>query len=404
MTPLRPNGEILLQQDVIMDEFGTWTFHFPLPDGEEDITGIYRLQLSLPSNPLPVAERKIPCEVFRRNAFRAEWKLDVPKIEPRQFTAELHAVDWNGTPLSNAEVRVSIHSDGPGISLQETGTPQSTLTTTLRTDAHGKVGLQGYIAGDFPAKAQGESWLSICGSIINDRQEVLEAGEASECFYSADFRADFDDIDRIRLHPTIDEEEAYYLPREQKIRVRILGSVKEIRRFSDCISLITTNEQCLFDREFTVPSHCENGIQLPLQELYRQAEESDPLCILISGTDAKGRSYNGKFFHFFDADSLNEEQDEDEFAVDINSSVQEGTLHVEVDAPAAGEALVLIQSRRGTRVVPTHVKGGEETISLPLLPEETGTLICRYLQIGPAEDNLYHTLNIGWDERHVPRP
>ena len=403
LTILRPNKEILLQQDVSTDEFGTWSFSFTLPSEEEDITGLYEVNLALPGLQHSTG-KEIPCELFRRNSFRADLKLSVPQIAPERFTAELHAVDLNGMPLSHAEVRVNILSEGPGISLQENGTPQKALTATLRTDDRGHALIQGYITGEFPPESRGIAALRISAEIADDRQNRLQTNQEEEWIYSADFQVDFDGEDRLFLHHI---KELTVLSREQKLRVRILGDVSDTQRLSDCISQDLIREQCLYDAELTVPTDCEDGISLPLQELARQVvitRESRRLRILVSGADAAGRAYHAEFTHYCDPEEEEEEWDEDAESVYLDCTVNNGMAEAEIEAPHAGEALMLITSRTGTRVIPLSVRGGEETISCPLLPEENGSVIFQFLQFDRDSSNNFNIRQAGRDYQYIPRP
>ncbi len=404
LTILRPNKEILLQQDVRTDEFGTWSFSFTLPTGEEDTTGLYEVNLVLPGLPHSI-RREIPCELFRRNSFRADLKLSVPQIAPEGFTAELHAVDLNGMPLSQAEVRVNILSEGPGISLQENGIPQEALTATLRTDDRGRALIQGYITGEFPPQSRGIAALRIGAEITDERQNLLQTNQEVEWIYAADFQVDFDGEYRLFLHHI---KELTVLSREQKLRVRILGDVSDTQRLSDCISQDIIREKCLYDAELTVPADCEDGISLPLQELARQvAIESRRLRILVSGADAAGRAYQAEFTCYCDPAEEEEEEeewDEDADSVYLDCTVNNGMAEAEIEAPHAGEAMLLITSRIGTRIIPLSVRGGEETISFPLLPEENGSVIFQFLQFDRDSSNNFNIRQAGRDYQHIPRP
>ena len=405
LTVYRENEEILLQQEVSADELGTWEYSFTLPDGEEDITGSYRVVVKLPGTKFST-ECDIPCEFFRRNAFQTKWQLRVPKIAPREFTAELHAADLNGTPLSRAEVEVNVYSGGPGISLQPNGSPQKTLRTTLRTDERGTAVLHGYFTGGFPAESNGVGRLSISGSIANDRQEYMEMEGITTYIYAADFRAGLCG-DTLWLHAVSDDEEMHESPlrREQKLRIRILGSVCETQTLSDCISKDTIREQCLDEREWTVPANCEDGVVLPLKEHCKKALDSFPLRIFISGTDASGRIYNDEWRHDFIAEEAeDEEEEEDEEESCLSCTHHEGNLEVELYAARAGEALLRIDSRSGSRIVPLTVKGGEESFTIPLKPNETGSLVCHLLQTTCDSEGWFSGLQSDIDIEFVPRP
>ena len=402
LTVYRANEEILLQHEIKADELGTWEYSFPLPDGEEDVTGVYRIVVNLPGCKYS-AERRIPCEFFRRNAFQTKWQLHVPRIAPGEFTAELHAADLNGTPLSRAEVDVNVCSGGPGISLQPNGTPAKTLRTTLHTDERGTAVLHGYFTGNFPPLANGVAQLSISGSVANDRQEYLETEDISAYIYAADFRVDLCD-DTLWLQAVSDDDalHEYPLRREQKLRIRILGHVGETQQLSDCISKVVIREQCLDDREWTVPSNCENGMELPLKELCKKAVDSFPLRILISGTDAFGRIYNDEWRYDFIAEDEEDMDEEDESC--LSCSLREGALEAELNTPRAGEALLLISSRKGTRLIPLTVKGGEEKFTIPLNAGETGSLICHLLQTTRDSLGCFSRLQSDMDYLFVPRP
>ncbi len=403
LTVYRANEEILLQQEITADELGTWQYSFTLPNGEEDITGNYRVVVNLPGTEYS-AEQKIPCEFFRRNAFQTKWQLRAPLIAPGEFTAELHAADLNGTPLSRAEVEVHVNSGGPGISLQPNGKPEKTIRTTLHTDERGIAVLHGYFIGDFPPSALGVSRLSISGSIANDRQEYRETEGISTYIYAADFRADLND-DTLRLYAVSDDTAIHErtLRREQKLRIRILGHVYETQKLSDYISKVTIREQCLDDREWTVPAYCENGVVLPLKELCKKAVDSFPLRILISGTDSSGRIYNDEMRDDFIEEEEEENEDEDDESC-LSCTHREGALEVELNAPRAGEALLLINSRSGARIIPLTVKGGEESFTIPLHTSETGSLVCHLLQTTRDSMGWFSRLQSDFDALFVPRP
>ncbi len=396
----KPNGEILLKRDLSLDAFGAWADSFSLPTGEDDITGHYTVTASLPGKRSATESIRIPCEVFRRDAFEANATLHVNQtIAPRTFTATVQAKDLNGTPLSNATLDLNISCTHDMISLKPEDSPVSHIKTSAKTDSQGQFTLQGCINGNYSPHAAGHAGISIAGSVANDRQEYKKLAPVSCSFYAADFMPNLQGK-RLLLYKA-DTDNEIPLDREQKLLVRIMGQVTQQELLPGGIVISQTSEKCVFEQEITIPANCTGGYLLPLDDIRDIPGLHDNRAeIHVSGADSAGRQLQAiMMWHPWWRDHSEEEKEPA-----LHVAHEQGKLQLQVESRRAGEALIGIHSRKGSRVLTMKVSGNKDTLNIPLHEGEDGELNIQFMQTMQGKSQLYTNWSTADQTCRVPRP
>ena len=402
LTVLRPNGEILLNRDITPDEYGCWAHSFPLPEGDEDITGNYRVKLEAPGKTLSGDTLFLSCQVFRRDAFTAELKLQAAPICPDRFTVSVRAMDFNGTPLSNAEAELKVSCSAPMLSREAGENPADTLSFRIKTDAQGSASASGIITPDFPIHLNGQVFLSVSGSVVNDRKEYLQLPSKHARIHAADFTAE-QHRSTIRLRTVATEPGI--LPREQAVHVRVSADIMQTEKLPNGIVITRQQEKCLLEKDITIPANCEEGIPLPLNKLYQEAGTPRRLDIRISGTDPAGRRLESlRHYYRWDAQDEGESESEAQENTQITIVPETNTLRAALQTHRAGEALLVLQSRRGIRAIPLRVQGKKETQRIPLMEGENGHISCQLFQPAEGKSKLFTEWVSDSDSCIVPRP
>ena len=384
----RPNRELLFRRDITPDEYGCWAHSFTLPNGEEDVTGKYRVELDAPGEALDDNNPILSCQVFRRDAFSAEISLAAAPIRPDTFSVSLQATDLNGTPLSNAEAELNLSCSAPMLSRTAGEKPVESLQFRVKTDAQGKADISGIITPDFPRRLNGQAWLSVRGSIVNDRGEYLQLPDESQRIYAADFTASLSHSSLL-LHTAGSRDEP--LPRDQTVHVRVCADTIQEEKLPGGIIIARQQETCLLEQDITVPANCESGIPLPLSELFEKANSRRPLTVLVSGTDSAGRKLETHLnYYIWDAhEERNEPAARAQEITRITAKPAQQGLHLELQTHRAGDALLVLHSPRGIRCIPIRVQGKQELQDLPLQEGESGSITCQLLQPAAGKNNLY---------------
>ncbi len=384
----RPNRELLFRRDITPDEYGCWAHSFSLPDGEEDVTGKYRVELDAPGEQLDENSPVLSCQVFRRDSFTAEISLKAAPICPDTFSVSLQATDLNGTPLSNAEAELNLSCSAPMLSRTAGEKPVESLQFRVKTDAQGKADISGIITPDFPRRLNGQAWLSVRGSIVNDRGEYLQLPDESQRIYAADFTASLSHSSLL-LHTAGSRDEP--LPRDQTVHVRVCADTIQEEKLPGGIIIARQQETCLLEQDITVPANCESGIPLPLSELFEKANSRRPLTVLVSGTDSAGRKLETHLsYYIWDAhEERNEPAARAQKITRITAKPAQQGLHLELQTHRAGDALLVLHSPRGIRCIPIRVQGKQEIQNIPLQEGESGRITCQLLQTAAGKNNLY---------------
>ena len=402
LTVRRPNGERLLQQDLTPDEFGAWAHSFSLPTGEEDITGDYRISVSAPGQKnINGGQLSVSCQIFRRDAFEAESELQVASILPEQYTVNIKATDLNGTPLSRAAVQLTVVCSEPMLLPDGEGSPRSQQSIRLTTDAQGMAAYTGKIKTPFAADSLGKAWLTVHGSIANDREEQLVLPRIHQQFFAADFTPQ---IEGERLLLMESAANPNPLAREQSVHIRALAMVQKREQLPGGIVFTRQEEQCVLEQDVTVPANCADGVPLPLTDILKRPELAGVrhLDIRISGTDSAGRKLEvRRNWHAWVASLDNESEEERKTGLSVNAD--NGALRLKLQTHCPGDVLLVVHSRKGARPVILQAKGGEETISLPLQEGENGSIRCQLLRPLPGEEGLYTDWISREDDCTIPR-
>ena len=398
----RPNGDILFRRDITPDEYGSWAHSFPLPNGEEDVTGNYRVELNAPGERLDDNRLILPCQVFRRDTFAAEITMEAASIRPDTFNISVQATDLNGTPLSNAEAELTLSCSAPMLSRTAGEKPAKSLNFRVKTDAQGNAGISGIITQDFPLHLNGQAWLSVQGSVVNDRQEYLQLPDVNQRVYAADFTAS---LHRSALCLYAADTQTK-LGREQTVHVRVCADTIQEKTLPGGICIAWSQETCLLEQDITVPANCESGIPLPLAELFERANNSRQLKVLVSGTDSAGRKLETRL-RYYTWEAREEQDDATTRAQDITritaKPTQQGLL-LQLQTHRAGDALLVLQSLKGIRAIPIRVQGKPETQHLPLQEGESGHLACQLLQPTEGKNKLFTEWVSTDDSCIIPRP
>ncbi len=399
----RPNRELLFRRDITPDVYGCWTHSFSLPDGEEDVTGNYRVELEVPGKQLEENSPILSCQVFRRDSFTAGISLKADPICPDTFSVSLQATDLNGTPLSNAEAELNLSCSAPMLSRTEGEKPAESLQFRVKTDAQGKADISGIITPDFPPRLNGQTRLSVRGSVVNDRGEYLQLPDKHQRIYAADFTASLNQS-ALLLHKAGDRDAL--LPREQTVHVRVCADTMQEEKLPGGIIIARRQETCLLEQDITVPANCEPGIPLPLAELMEKTNNRRSLTVLVSGTDAAGRKLESRLgYYIWDAhEEQNGSAGSAQKITRITAKPAQQGLQLQLQTHRAGDALLVLQSPRGIRCIPIRVQGKQEVQNLPLLEGESGSITCQLLQTAAGKNNLYTEWVSDYAHCIVPRP
>ncbi len=372
----KPDREVLLQRDICPDEFGAWSDCFTLAEREDDTTGHYLVRVSIPGHLQATHQTSINCQVFRRDAFEASLKTKIEPIAPRAFTVNINATDLNGAPLHHAEVELRLNCSDKLLSLSPNEAPDTFITTKARTDAQGRLSICGHIAPAFSPESAGTAHLTISATIANDRQEYRKLEPEHITLYAADFVPVLRGKNLYLFQATQPEKA---LAREQKLHVRIMARKTQREELAGGLSISRSSEQCIFDKEVVIPSDSKDGFPLPLDD----SDQEEISCIQIKGSDPAGRELACQLpWHPWWRTPSNRQGEN-------KLTVQDSALEWHIDDFHSGEALLFLHSRRGTRSQWLTLKGGEESLRIPLQADENGELRCQLLQWQKDEKGLY---------------
>lgn len=379
VTARKPNGEVLQQKNVRVNEHGAFEYELTLPAGDEDVTGDYRIMIQSGNYR---AYAYVPCQVFRRDAFELKTELTMDSVRPTEYSLKLTATDLNGTPLSGGTAKVQTT-----LQVKGTGMPATPTTHNLTLGADGTATITGKV-GEMPDSAV-DSWLSVTGEVANDRQEMRRLPGVHRNFYPADFMASLADSDRLTLMSVGDgEQRNKVLNRDQMVHLRLISRLPREKKFPNGVCIADSVRLPLWEGDVTVPADCGQGMSTGLYErwlrfadsLTRSAEHANPPMIVeLTATDAAGRKLAQTFRPY---------RPRREFSRPGHMNF--GSCKAEVDGAALkvqawfrreGQVVAVLRSVHGVRALPVQqVKEGLNEFTLPLQPGETGEVNLCFMQ------------------------
>ncbi|MGN0811043.1 MAG: MG2 domain-containing protein [Akkermansia muciniphila] len=445
----RPNGEQLLQRDVPVDEFGTFSFEFELPKGEEDVTGDYDVTFSAGDSTIC---EEVSAEVFRRDSMEAETGLTVQRIAPGESTYTIRAKDLSGVAIGNARAFLTINSDVklniPGakdVTGQEGNSPedgmvyirlpqrienQYSYTLTAPLNQAGELDLKFTPLVEQPHNGHS---VSIRAELRNDREEVLRLQPKSERFYSADFRANVSMKDSGGVRPlNLDEQQksalSIYLSsveaqpsrREQKVHVKVSGTESTTKYLPNGFSITTCKDSVLLEQDVTATVFDSTDRDAtPTEIALPDKQNFSDLRVELTGTDAAGRAMrleenlHPMWRYYREPEEKLPEPEIRELAYTGETAApRPGTqrdlaavergVRAKVLARAAGTAFLVRNGGSGLKVEPREFAEGETTVSLPLALADEGEVVLQVLQ--PIKDATGFYTDFAGDTESVSVP
>lgn len=347
----RPNGETLLEKELALSEFGSFSIDLRLPDGEEDVAGAYSVEVSAGGRE---ESMDILCQVFRRNAFVASLAVDVEKVAPQKVSLKVRADDYSGVPLCHAKVELKLRS---GSEME---------THHLMTDAGGTAELE------LPMK---QSWLNrgeleVEGSVCNDREEYVTLPLQHKTFSSADFRINY----RHGLLYLTDALSGEPLTRAQNISITLKLEGMRSTNLRTCFAVWEETTKTVGGCELTIPAHSRQGVPLPpnmLKMLREHGVEEEStrfrMKLEIRGRDAAGREtvYSG----IPSVDTGKAETD-----LLLRAEPMGNCMRLQFHSPRKGPVHVFIGCGERLRHVQKHAEQGELALDVRLQRHEEGVV------------------------------
>ncbi len=407
----RPNGTRLLEKKLRVNEYGAFSVDFTLPEGDEDVTGEYRVMAL--SNDFR-AYSYVSCQVFRRDSFEVKKEVTMQSVRPSEYTVKVTATDLNGMPLSggklklNTEVMLGKPTKG--------GSPQDNHQSETHHLTLGKDGTATY-TGKLPELEPASVYnvLSVSGEVRNDREEVQRLAGSSQSFYPADFTGRLKEQDTLLLDKVVKSgERSSVLDREQTVNLRLLSWLPRENEMSNGIVVKDYVRVRLWEGNVTVPANAVNGVPTGMMERWKQFAESvtrnaessqnamlrsfyPPMIVEMTGTDSDGRKIFQTLSSYTPRNWWN-----GSYMSSSRTTVENGQVKTTIVFPHAGQALVVLRSVNGVRVLPpVQVKEGENVLTLPLAEGELGNVQLSVL-LPKQEAGLYQQLNTANMQVMVP--
>lgn len=359
---LKPDGGTLSEQDVSLGKYGAFAADIVLPDGEEDVTGNYTLQIE--GEDLEY-RTEIKCQVFRRDAFAALLKADVAKVAPQEIRLSVQAYDYSGVSLC-----------GAGVKLTVAFADEKEIHRELLTDANGHV----ECVLPLSAEQVRAGALTVSCSVSNDREEYVNLPPQRLEFSPADFCIDL----RKGCVVLTDALTGKVLDSARTIKVRVEDSGYTPHAANQRFAVLKPTVKTLAHAEITVPGGCEDGVPMPqnISKCLADNERNDRAKLIIGGADALGRESVCRM----SAETFMEQAAEAELQLKIEH--REGKVQGSVYAPHAGMAHLILGSRKGMRHLSRHMVQGYNEFEVPLRKGEDGevALSVVLLRTGEAPD------------------
>lgn len=389
ITVKKPSGEALKKETLAVDEFGCVAYDFTLPEGEEDVTGPYRILLADGNKVLVTCT--VRAEVYRRDAFEFTAKCEVERVSPKTAKLCIAARDLNGAPLSNAKLHLRLSSD---MKLDCAETVDATL------DAKGCHEMTVKLSPKEGDTANSHS-IDVTGTITNDREEVRRFSCCGS-FHNADFYC-MRDEDTLRLYDARSDEEKP-LAREQKVHLLLKGrDVVERIELPNGFSATRKGEVTVWEGDLTVPANAEFSTPMKLRghvDAYKKdgkPHELEKLELTISGTDPEGHSFanTARISEY----ELAEEQGKEEFS--LVESKDWRSCSLSSDTPGSAFAIVA-SGANSVRSLLLPVECGKHPVDLKLTPQETGNL--SVLAVMPVKDAKGLYTRYAYDSAYLEIP
>lgn len=363
---LKPNSrEVLFQEEKLLNEYGCAEVELALPDGEDDVTGDYTVRVKGGSR---LREWRLPCQVFRRNAFKVKWGMEAAAVAPESALLSVQAVDYNGMPVSGGRVKLLLQWDPASFG----ETPQA-HRVEARLDGRGmwkeEVSL--------PRLPEASSCLRVSGEVANDREETVALEEVCHAFSSSDLMLRVSEglvrVVSVSTGAAVVAPVTMAVKKVAESEQKIIGGLVRVKR--------EKQENCLPERTLTVG---KEGLPLSAWFDEKEVESLEDASYILSVKDGEGRETRcaGRWMRFFPRRSAESREDMDLRCV-------EGRLEGKAFFPAEGEVHAFVDDGRNTRHVLLAVKKGENPVSVPLLEGENGFVRLSLMQALPDERGFF---------------
>lgn len=352
ITFCQPDGSDVETRELSLGEFGACEASFTLPVGEDDVTGNYSLRVEC--GDIRCSE-SVPCQVFRRDAFKASLSLEVEPVAPKEVTVRVEAVDYSGTPLAGGKCVVELGGESLPLTLDAAGKGVLNLPVTEEMRKAGMV--------------------SVSGSVANDREEYVQMQPVNRPIRPADFYIRVAG-ERVYLH---DSRTGKPLAHEQKLQLQYLHRERKPMTSPNGLGRMQEQETVTRSLEIAVPAGAEQGVPLP--------EIGDAPCdtLVLRGRDAAGR----------DAE-LRRPWPLPYYARGQKESLQvepvEGRLEVSTRLERDGVAHAIVSCGRNERHLTLSVHKGIHTQHIPLLAGEEGSV--RLTMVLPRSEPAAEALHL----------
>ena len=348
VTISRPDGKMLEKRKVSLGEFGAFEMSFSLPEGEDDVTGYYALQVESGK----FRQRgTVNCQVFRRDAFKVNMELELEPVAPSHYTVRVAAQDYSGVPLAGAACSLNIGGQ----------------SRTLELDAAGKAEITGEVTEEM-RKAHG---LFVRGSVSNDREEYVQVPPVHKPIYPADF---YMAVQGGRLQ-LMDSHGSGVLKREQVVELKLVRTARDPEVGANGLGTMQSREQVLWSGSLTVPADCQTGQEMPLELLQKY---SGAEAWKLSGRDAAGRetTLSCPIWRF--------QPDSPDPGLQVEH--KDGELVLQADLPRAVKSHLFIGCGQKLRHQVLPVVAGPQTLRVPLQPGEEGNVCATLVLPGRSAD------------------
>ncbi len=397
----KPNDEEMELRKVVVDAYGAFATDFSLPVGEEDVTGEYRCKLMFREGGDEVeTELSIPCEVFRRDAFKATLTMELDPVAPNSYRAALQATDYNGTPVAGGKVDWELTSTAPlldedgrrpeGVATED---GEDRLEGTLTLDAEGCAEWRGKL-GAFTKEGQ----FTLEVSVANDREEYVELQPVSKRLSPTDFVVLIDSSARLRLLDASTEEHKP-LARAQELQLSLMAAEKARRELPSGLYERVEKERELVSRRITVPANCTQGIDLAAA---LKDAAADGGKLVLTGRDAAGRElrYERRWWPSYGEKGVD---GKNHFGT-LTAEGRKVFLKGKTPFAKAGRVHVFVRSQGRLRHALIDVQAGEDTVCLPLEAQEYGQVAVTALCCGMDDWGCYRNWSSVADTCLVARP
>lgn len=396
----QPDGERLLTRTASLSEAGVFDASFTLPEGDEDIVGSYTIRVEGCRE-----SAFISCQIFRRNAFEGDMKVEIDPVAPRHFRIHVQAKDYNGAPLSDGKLQLGITASVPvaaeGTPLPSVGkdstderkpgqeTPGQrnlrqkdtfTLRQEQRLDAQGQATLTCTLA-PLPASAP-FLFLNVEGNIANEREEYLSLASFHQRLFSADFLP----VWRGHRLALQDVRTNKPLTRDQSVHLRLLRRENQPRPLPNGFTLWKEETLCLWEGDVNVPANSTDGITIPWGD---ELLAEQPGEVELRGTDAEGRPLVRRTHLMPSPGKEADRRSRPSHPRPTEAHIEGAELLLPVNFSAEGTAHVLLTGSQGVRHLSLPVRTGKQELRIPLTNREWNNLSATALLVLPDNEGNF---------------